>query len=453
MKKIILFVLASMIISQPALAEVTQFVFTTLPQSISSGTDSEVITVQSQNAGGATENVTETMDFVFKSSSPTGEFLSTTLNPVSTTMSKNTANKNFIYRDSNTGTFTLTVEIKGRTSLNAFTATQDIVFGSGSFNATTSSSNATNTSNSSNESVVSSQASGVPYSSHSSPAVLGTIDTKIDFQISAGRDRLTSVGNNIVFQVDATKLQNVSEQNIYYDWSFGDGATAQGKIVSHQYSFPGEYTVVVNGRASDKQAVSRIVVKVISPDIVISKVVGGLSVTNRSKMEFNLEGWKIIGNNKDFVFPKDTIIIPGKAIIFDDNVTRIYTENISLLNPLGKTFAVTNFVNTTTTPNKIDANVASIQSQINDVKDKLVKISAEYKTSSGSTKKSVEIASKPEVKKVEVQENINEKTIEKSEQVANVIEVFKAPEKASVGGVLSWPARGFNFIKRLFVEE
>lgn len=449
MKKIILFLLASMIISQPALAEVAQFVFTTSPQSISSGTNSDIITVQSQNAGGATENVAETMDFVFKSSSPTGEFLSTSLNPVSTTMSKNTANKNFIYRDSSTGTFTLSVEIKGRTSLNTFSATQDIVIGSASSNSNNSISTSTNSSgsNSSSDSETNTQSSGIS-SAHSSPAGLSTADTKIDFQISAGRDRLTSVGNNVVFEVNATKLQNVSEQNIYYDWSFGDGSVAQGKITSHQYSFPGEYTVVVNGRASDKQAVSRIVVKVISPDIVISKVVGGLSITNKSKMEFNLEGWRINSDNRDFVFPKDTIILAGKTIVFDDKVTGIYSENVTLQNPLGKILAITNYVNTATT-----TNIVSIQNQINEVKDKLVKISTEYKTSSGSTKKFVEVVSKSEVKKVGVSEDVNEKTIEKSEQVANVIEVFKAPEKGSVGGVLSWPARGFNFIKHLFVEE
>jgi hypothetical protein len=284
------------------------------------------------------------------------------------------------------------------------------------------------------------QSSGIS-SAHSSPASLSTADAKIDFQISAGRDRLTSVGNNIVFQVEATKLQNVSEQNIYYDWSFGDGATSQGKIVSHQYSFPGEYTVVVNGIASDKQAVSRVVVKVISPEISISKVSGGLSVTNKSKTEFNLEGWRINSNNKDFVFPKDTIILAGKTIIFDDKVTGIYSENVSLQNPLGKILATTNYVNTTTT------NIASIQNQINEVKDKLVKISS-TKVSSSTVKKVVKIAQKPEIKKVEA-----EKNIEKTGEVANVVEVFKAPEKRSVSGVLAWPARGFNFIKHLFVEE
>jgi hypothetical protein len=283
---------------------------------------------------------------------------------------------------------------------------------------------------------------------------LGTIDTKIDFQISAGRDRLTSVGNNIVFQVDATKLQNVSEQNIYYDWSFGDGATAQGKIVNHQYSFPGEYTVVVNGRASDKQAVSRILVRVISPDIVISKVSGGLSITNKSKTEFNLEGWKINSNNKDFVFPKDTIIMSGKTIVFDDKITGIYFENISLQNPLGKILATINFIATTTAINKVDINIVSIQNQINEVKDKVVKISADYKSNSGGGNKViVPMAQRSEAKKVISLEKVKEESEIKSDQVANIVEVFNAPEKRSLGGILSWPARGFGFIKRLFVEE
>jgi hypothetical protein len=185
-----------------------------------------------------------------------------------------------------------------------------------------------------------------------------------------------------------------------------------------------------------------VVVKVISPEISISKVSGGLSVTNKSKTEFNLEGWRINSNNKDFVFPKDTIILAGKTIIFDDKVTGIYTENISIQNPLGKILATTNYVNIATT-----TNIVSIQNQINEVKDKLVKISS-TKVSSSTVKKVVKIAQKPEIKKVEA-----EKNIEKTGEVANVVEVFKAPEKRSVSGVLAWPARGFNFIKHLFVEE
>jgi hypothetical protein len=354
-------------------------------------------------------------------------------------MSKNTANKNFIYRDSSSGTFTLTVDIKGRTSLSTFSASQNIVFGSVSNNSNNASTTVSTNSNADTENIT--QSSGIS-SSHSSPAGLSTIDTKIDFQISAGRDRLTSVGNNVIFEVNATKLQNVSEQNIYYDWSFGDGATAQGKIVSHQYSFPGDYIVVVNGRASDKQAVSRITVKVISPEITLSKVTGGLSITNKSKMEFNLEGWKINSNNRDFIFPKDTIILAGKTIVFDDKVTGIYSENITLQNPLGKIIATVNYINMTATTSMV-----SIQNQINDVRDKIVKISSN-KGGSSTVKTSVKIAQKPEVKKMQV-----EKTIEKSDELANVVEVFKAPEKGSLGGVLSWPVRGFNFIKHLFVEE
>jgi hypothetical protein len=48
------------------------------------------------------------------------------------------------------------------------------------------------------------QSSGIS-SSHSSPVGLSTTDTKIDFQILAGRDRLTSVGNNVIFEVSNAK--------------------------------------------------------------------------------------------------------------------------------------------------------------------------------------------------------------------------------------------------------
>src|SRR5207249_437132 len=109
---------------------------------------------------------------------------------------------------------------------------------------------------------------------------------------------------------------------IFYKWSFGDGTAIEGNTVSHAYKFPGEYAVVVNANSSDKQAVSRLKVLVISPDFSIARVPYGIEITNKSNAEINLESWNLVSSrSKAFLFPQDTLIPSGKKVIFADSIT------------------------------------------------------------------------------------------------------------------------------------
>src|SRR3989344_3426644 len=128
MRRFIFILIASLLFSYTVEADtVTQFVFTTEPQTIGVSVASETITVQSQNSSGLSEDITETHDVIFTSTSPTGQFISTSGNPVTTTMSKNTSNKNFLYKDPTAGTHTLQITATGRTSLQSYSVSQQIV--------------------------------------------------------------------------------------------------------------------------------------------------------------------------------------------------------------------------------------------------------------------------------------------------------------------------------------
>src|SRR3989344_5409903 len=304
MKRLISVPITFFLMASTASAQVSQFVFITEPQTVSIGVSSETITIQSQNSQGVSENITETHDLVFTSISPTGQFFNTSGNPVSTTMSKNTANKNFLYQDSTVGTYTLTITATGRTSLQSFSASQQITIGGES----SSSSNSTTT----NEQT--------------------STENKIEFEVSAGRDRLTVVGNPVIFIASPTKLQNLSEQAITYKWSFGDGTTLLGKTVTHNYRHAGNYAIVLNAYGSDKQAVSRINVKVILPLISLQRVSDGIEIENKSGSEINLGGWSLANNNKSFIIPEDTLVSTGTRVVFADETTGINSADITLSN-------------------------------------------------------------------------------------------------------------------------
>ena len=99
-------------------ADITQINFTNLARTVDTNTSSKVLTTQTQNSGNTEEKVTETGTTLnLSSTSGTGEFSLNDITwiPVITlTMASGTANRNFYYRDSVTGTSTLTVTAEGK---------------------------------------------------------------------------------------------------------------------------------------------------------------------------------------------------------------------------------------------------------------------------------------------------------------------------------------------------
>ncbi len=110
-------------VASASTANITQLSFTSASQTILAGDVSSVLTVQTQNAGGTSEQLnTSGTVLELKSSSPTGEFSSnaTTWHAVGTLgMNNTTANKNFFYKDSTPGTHTLTITAQGQTWTSA----------------------------------------------------------------------------------------------------------------------------------------------------------------------------------------------------------------------------------------------------------------------------------------------------------------------------------------------
>jgi len=101
---------------------ITQINITTSSQSINVGTQSSVISLQTQNISGISEKVSETTHLILSSTSPTGQFYnanatsctSLLAEPFTLTMSSGSANKNFCYQDSTSGTHTLNVSAEGK---------------------------------------------------------------------------------------------------------------------------------------------------------------------------------------------------------------------------------------------------------------------------------------------------------------------------------------------------
>lgn len=97
---------------------ITQINFITLPQTIYENTISDILTVETQNASGAEEQLDTSGTILnLTTTSSTGEFSSSATNwiPVSTLgMNKTWAHRNFYYKDSTPGVHTLTISAEGK---------------------------------------------------------------------------------------------------------------------------------------------------------------------------------------------------------------------------------------------------------------------------------------------------------------------------------------------------
>jgi|SRR3989344_4528199 len=172
------------------------------------------------------------------------------------------------------------------------------------------------------------------------------IKTKITTQTFA------FVGFPTYFQ--ATSYGHSGEELYYgrYFWNFGDGDFQEVKLnnlqqFTHTYFYPGEYLVsleyYMDNYKNLPDATDKIIFKVVPADIVISSVGDEkdffIELTNNANYDTNISKWILVGNNKSFVFPKNTIIGSEKKMIISPKITNFsFTDknNLKLLNPQGE---------------------------------------------------------------------------------------------------------------------
>ncbi|MCM2339374.1 MAG: lamin tail domain-containing protein [Burkholderiales bacterium] len=138
-----------------------------------------------------------------------------------------------------------------------------------------------------------------------------------------------------------------------YFWNFGDGdskeinANNMAKF-SHIFSHEGEYVVSLeyykNFYSENPDALDKITIKVVLPEIIVSRVGDVkdfyIEIFNNTNYEIDLSGFVLSGNLKNFTFPKNTILSSKKKIILSSQITGFsFTDgdNLKLLDMQWKT--------------------------------------------------------------------------------------------------------------------
>ncbi|MEK7650882.1 MAG: PKD domain-containing protein [Patescibacteria group bacterium] len=336
MKKVFLILLVSFFsfnFAQAATSDVAQLVFSTAPQTVGEGALSETIYIQTQDGSGTAASVSETQHFNLRSSSPSGAFVNSSGNAITNFyIAKGDSRRSFYYRDSSSGSYTLTAT---GVENPAWSATQSITVGAGGDNQSqlSNTDNNNNSGDSNDSDAENNSESGSSLSAHeavstANSAGLGTRKVSVN----AGRKRLASVGAPVEFRAVTSGFRE-TDGSLELLWSFGDGAHAYGKVVRHIYALPGTYQVVLNANQADtNQAVSRTSVEVIKPEIKINQATPEfIELKNNSKQEVNLSFWKLKHHGQEFIFPIDTIIAANNSIKLPAGISYLRPDSADML--------------------------------------------------------------------------------------------------------------------------
>jgi hypothetical protein len=170
-------------------------------------------------------------------------------------------------------------------------------------------SSATSTNTSSNSST---NTNNTNTSTHIQQTPLSIYLPTIPFKVGIGRNRIVPINTPLMFEVEVSETKS----SLSYEWSFGDIQNKKGKKVEHIYDFAGMYNVVLTAKdkESGREVVSRSVVEVIQPDIVVEQKESTVTLTNTSDSEINIGGFIVEYVGRTIIVPQNTIIGAGKTI-------------------------------------------------------------------------------------------------------------------------------------------
>ncbi|MEK7575762.1 MAG: PKD domain-containing protein [Patescibacteria group bacterium] len=290
--------------------DISQVVFINDPRAIKPN-ETALLTIQLQYEGDS--HPTACMQMFTDSS--TGQFSSSDTNWKSVdklTINSNWTNKNFYYKDSVAGNYTITIKI---IPVSCSSLTDEEAQWTASQNITVSESTSSQSAQSSTE------------NNSQSTTVVDLLEEP-QIYANAGEDKTIVAGADIEFRGQALGLKKEPLDNARYLWSFGDGATKEGQNVLHSYKYPAEYIVTLDVSSGKYSASDRVMVKVVPNKISISEATSEfIKLKNGSDATLDISGWFLKGNGILFKIPENTFIKTNAEVPISSLVSGINTIN------------------------------------------------------------------------------------------------------------------------------
>jgi|SRR3989344_762120 len=281
-------------------------------------------------------------------------------------------------------------------------------------------------------------------SSQSSSSETSANYSNVKAGVSAGKDRVGIVGSPLEFKVETSAAYN---RNNIFRWNFGDGSIRDGAAFTHTYEYPGEYVVILNASFPNGEAVARVNVKIVAPELIITFASPDrVEVANKSSYEANLFGRALFSGGKTFVFPKDTLLKAGQSISFSSKMTGlnpVTSKDVSIV-VLGENMNMSNIA-AQVEKQRLEK-ISSIYTEIAGLKEKLAVYSkAEESTNKKKESPVVESLISDEV--LAVEEPLVVEIKEEAEE-PEIMPVASAATGAESSGFWGWLSK----LKRFFLK-
>lgn len=139
----------------------------------------------------------------------------------------------------------------------------------------------------------------------------------------------------VFFSASANGIGERLIESLTYTWNFGDTYTKGGKEVSHAFTYPGEYVVVLEGNYGRYEASVRHMVTVLPATLSLSRSTeGDIHIHNDAKYEIDLSGY-VLRADEELILPKHTILRSGATLTVDAARIEQGTEKmVALYDPL-----------------------------------------------------------------------------------------------------------------------
>lgn len=154
----------------------------------------------------------------------------------------------------------------------------------------------------------------------------------------AGKDRYALVGADILFEAKALSKDGslLEGAGVSYVWNFGDGATSDQQTVSHHFTHPGTYAVVLDVASGKYAGSHRVFVTVEPAQLTVARLDdGGVRIDNKSPRDIDVSFWHLQAKGTFFTLPKHTILLARGVLQLRNDVMKLPPGEVMLLYPNG----------------------------------------------------------------------------------------------------------------------
>lgn len=154
----------------------------------------------------------------------------------------------------------------------------------------------------------------------------------------AGKDRYALVGADIIFEAKALSKDGtlLEGPGVSYVWNFGDGATSDTQTVSHHFTYPGTYAVVLDVASGKYAGSHRIFVTVEPAQLELVRLDdGGVQISSASPRDIDVSFWHLQVGDVFFTLPKHTVVLARGVLRLRNDVMKLPKGEAVLLYPNG----------------------------------------------------------------------------------------------------------------------